>query len=223
MTFITLRDIAKNINDSIFYSIMANELADNFWLPISIHPQLVVKQRSYQECSSLIQLLLSILWKIGDETVSNARHIGGEDIKGMLSKVQVEERFMKRSELIHKKKDFLQILREHELYDKEQICTLHRKSKRSAKCSGCKNVLEVGVLAVKVIGAISVPFGKTTAVEQVFYFCPKRHCFTKVPKWCNVKMPIQIVAEEGISQAEIDKFWYALFTLFIVSHYVVFC
>ena len=36
-------------------------------------------------------------------------------------------------------------------------------------------------------------------------------------------MPIQIVAEEGISQAEIDKFWYALFTLFIVSHYVVFC
>ena len=124
----------------------------------------------------------------------------------MLSKVQVEERFMKRSELIHKKKDFLQILREHELYDKEQICTLHRKSKRSAKCSGCKNVLEVGVLTVKVIVAISVPFGKTTAVEQVLYFCPKRHCFTKVPKWYNVKMPIQIVAEEDISQAEIDKF-----------------
>ena len=86
----------------------------------------------------------------------------------MLSKVQVEERFMKRSELIHKKKDFLQILREHELYDKEHICTLHWKSKRSAKCSGWKNVLGVGVLTVKVIGAISAPFGKTTAVEQVF-------------------------------------------------------
>ena len=114
----------------------------------------------------------------------------------MLSKVQVEERFMKRSELIHKKKDFLQILREHELYDKEQIFTLHRKSKRSAKCSWCKNVLKVGVLTVKVIGAISVPFGKTTTVEQVCFFCPKRHCFTKVPKWCNVKMPIQIVAEK---------------------------
>ena len=123
----------------------------------------------------------------------------------MLSKVQVEERFMKRCELIHKKKDFLQILSMHELCDKEQICTLHRKSTRSAKCSGCKNVLEVGMLAVKVIGAISVPFGKTTAVEQVFCFCSKRH-FTKVPKWCNVKMPIQIVAEEDISQAEIDKF-----------------
>ena len=28
MTFITLRDIAKNIKDSIFYSIMADEAAD---------------------------------------------------------------------------------------------------------------------------------------------------------------------------------------------------
>ena len=28
MTFITLRDIAKNIKDSIFYSIMADEVAD---------------------------------------------------------------------------------------------------------------------------------------------------------------------------------------------------
>ena len=124
----------------------------------------------------------------------------------MLSKLQVEERFMKRSESILKKKDFLQILREHELYDKEQICTLHRKSKRSTKCSGCKNILEVAVLAVKVNGAISVPFGKATAVEQVFYFCPKRQCFTKVPKWCNVKIPVQIVAGEGINQTDIDKF-----------------
>ena len=70
MTFIILRDIAKNINDNIFYSIMADELADNFWLPISIHPKLVVKQRSYQECSSLIQPLLSIFVKIDEKTVS---------------------------------------------------------------------------------------------------------------------------------------------------------
>ena len=125
---------------------------------------------------------------------------------GMLSKVQVDEGFMKCSELIRKKKDFLQILREHELDDKDQICSLHQKSKRSSKCSGCKNVLEDEVLAAKVISAISVPFGKTTYVEQVFYFCPKRHCVTKVSKWYNVKMSIQIVAEEGISQAEIDTF-----------------
>ena len=132
-------------------------------------------------CKYIIFVFLFVV-KIDDKTVSNTRHKGNEDIKGMLSKVQVEERFMKHSESIPRKKDLLQILREHELYDKEQFCTLHRKSKRSAKCSGCKNVLEVGVLAVKVIGAISVPFGKTTAAEQVFYFCPKRHCFTKVPK-----------------------------------------
>ena len=119
--------------------------------------------------------------KIDDETVSNTRHIGDGDIKRMLSKLRVEERFMKRSESILKKKDFLQILREHELYGKEQICTLHWKSKRSAKCSGCKNVLKVGALAVKVNGAISARSGKATAVVQVFYFFLKDIVLPKSP------------------------------------------
>ena len=87
---------------------------------------------------------------------------------------------MKRSDSISKKGNFLQILRGHEFYDKGEICTLYCKLKRSAKHGGCKNVLEVRMLAVKVNGAISVPFGKTTVVEQVFYFCLKIHCFTKV-------------------------------------------
>lgn len=71
-----------------------------------------------------------------DETVSNVRHIGDDDIKGMLRKVQVEERFIKCSESIPKKKDFIQILREHELYDKEQICTLIRSQKEEQKRIG---------------------------------------------------------------------------------------
>ena len=88
-------------------------------------------------CKHIVFVFLFVV-KIDDETVSNVRHIGDKgnaeqsecqgNIKGMLSKVQMEERFLKRGELIHKKKDFLQILREHELYDKEHICTLHRKS-----------------------------------------------------------------------------------------------
>ena len=126
MTIIILRDTAKNINDSIYYSIMADELADHFWLPIFIHPKLVVKQRSYQECTSLIQPLLSILWKVDDETVSKAQYTSAMRISR-----ECWARYDGRK---------IQILREHELYDKEQICTLHRKSKRSAKCSGCKNI-----------------------------------------------------------------------------------
>ena len=55
------------------------------------------------------------------------------------------------------------------------------KSVRSSEVKKkSKNVLEVGLLAVKVISAIPVPFGKTTAVKQDFYFCPKINCFTKV-------------------------------------------
>ena len=58
---------------------------------------------------------------------------------------------------------------------------------------------------------------------NLYVFCPKIHCCTKVPIWFNEKMPIQIVAEKDIIQVKIDKFGYTLFTLFIVSHYVVFC
>ena len=121
--------------------------------------------------SAIIGVFLFAI-KVDDETVSNARLIGNEDIKAMLSKLQMKERFMKRSDSItpSKKTFFLQILRGHEVYDKEQICTLYRKSKRSKKCNGCKSVLEVGVLAVKFNGVISVPFCKTTSVEQIFYF-----------------------------------------------------
>ena len=39
-------------------------------------------------CKDIIFVFLFAI-KIDDETVSNARHIGDEDIKGMLSKMQV--------------------------------------------------------------------------------------------------------------------------------------
>ena len=63
-------------------------------------------------CKHIIFVFLFVI-KIDDKTVSNAQQIGDEDFKGMLSKLQVEERFMIRSESILKKKDFLQILREY--------------------------------------------------------------------------------------------------------------
>ena len=68
MTFIILRDIAKSINKSIFYLIMADEVADNFWLQISINwfiPKLVVKQQSYQVRMLFIDLALTVylMWQ----------------------------------------------------------------------------------------------------------------------------------------------------------------
>ena len=101
-------------------------------------------------CKHTIFAFLFVI-RVDDETVSNAQLIGDEDITGMLSKLQTEERFMKRSDSIPRNKNFLQILKGHEVYDKEQICMLYQKTKKSAKCSWCKNVLEVGALAVKFI------------------------------------------------------------------------
>ena len=75
-----------------------------------------------------IKFVFLFVIKVGDETVSNARLIGDEDMKAMLSKLQMEERFMKRSDSISKKGNFLQILRGHEFYNKGEICTLYALS-----------------------------------------------------------------------------------------------
>ena len=53
------------------------------------------------------------------------------------------------------------------------------------------------MLPLKVNGEISVPFGKATAVELVFYFCTKRRC---------PKRQVHLIAEEDINQAETAKF-----------------
>ena len=45
----------------------------------------------------------------------------------------MEERFLKHSKPVPKKKEFLQMLREYELYDKDHIYTHHQNSKGNAK------------------------------------------------------------------------------------------
>ena len=140
-------------------------------------------------CKHIIFIFLFVL-KVDEETISNAPHIGDEDVKALLSIVQVEERFMKRTPP-SERPDVRKLLGEHELFGQQQTYTLHHKASRSAKCTGCKKILQVGTLAVRVNGALTVPYGKNKAVEQVFYFCAQKHCFTKVPIWCNVKMPSQ--------------------------------
>ena len=122
----------------------------------------------------------------------------------------MEERFMKHSKPVPKKKDFLQILREYELYDKDHIYTHHRNSKRNAKYSGYKNLFEVSVLAVKVKDAISVLFGKIQLSIKFFIFV----LFLPKSQNCvNVKMLVQLVAKEGINQHKIDNFFCALLAL----------
>ena len=69
-----------------------------------------------------------------------------------------------------------------------------------------KTVLEVEILTVRVDGALTVPYGQNKAVEQVFYLCAQKSCFTKVPIWYNVKMLFELSRHEDVSQDEVNPF-----------------
>ena len=122
-------------------------------------------------CKCIIFILLFVL-KVIEEVIRNARHIGDEDAKPFLNNVQLDEMFMKQAPLT-KRINVRELLEQHELFGQQQTYTLYHKVKRNAKCTGCKNVLQVATLAVRVDGALTVPYGRNKAVKQIFYFCEK--------------------------------------------------
>ena len=154
-------------------------------------------------CKNIIFTVLFVL-KLDEEVVRNARHIGDEDVKAFLKNVQLEERFMKQAPLT-KRINVRELLEQHELFGQQQTCTLHHKAKGNAKCTGCKKVLEVGTLTVRVDGALTVPYGQRKAFKQVFYFSAQKKCLTKVPIWCNVKIPVVLSRHEDVSQGEVNQ------------------
>jgi len=60
-------------------------------------------------------------------------------------------------------------------------------------------------LALNVDGALTVPYGKSTAVQQLFHFCCMKECFAKLPKWCNVKIPKCFYAETGMAEDVVEE------------------
>ena len=124
-------------------------------------------------CKCIIFILLFVL-KVIEEVIRNARHIGDEDAKPFLNNVQLDEMFMKQAPLT-KRINVRELLEQHELFGQQQTYTLHHKAKRNSKSAGCKKVLEVGTLTVRVDGALTVPYGQRKAFKQVFLFlCIKK-------------------------------------------------
>ena len=154
-------------------------------------------------CKCIIFILLFVL-KVIEEVIRNARHIGDEDAKPFLNNVQLDEMFMKQAPLT-KRINVRELLEQHELFGQQQTYTLHHKAKRNSKSAGCKKVLEVGTLTVRVDGALTVPYRQRKPFKQVFYFSAQKKCFTKVPTWCNVKIPVVLSRREDVSQGEVNQ------------------
>ena len=68
------------------------------------------------------------------------------------------------------------VLARHRLNNQPQKRILHYKENRSAQCFGrrCDVVFTKGSLCLKVTDALTIPFGKEEAVEQLFSFVGKK-------------------------------------------------
>ena len=66
---------------------------------------------------------------------------------------------------------------------------LHYKESRRAKCHrrGCSNIFTAGLLRLKVERALTVPRNRDEALEQRFYFYPRKQFLANPPHLSNVK------------------------------------
>ena len=106
------------------------------------------------------------------------------------------------TEPINSKKDYPAILQSHPLFHQEQKFTLQKKEKRSAQCRGCRSVLNVGESALKIEGALTVPYKKNKPTEEVIYSFPNPNCKVRMPKCTNVWKVEKVEVSENITPAE---------------------
>jgi len=79
----------------------------------------------------------------------NMRHIGDDDLKSLLSNIDVDEKYKHKVSVQDENINREEILQSHHLYNQEQSFTVHRKQKRTARCTGCKVILSTGTFVQK--------------------------------------------------------------------------
>ena len=95
-----------------------------------------------------------------DEGKLNARHIGDEDVNYLLVDNNINKMCINADELLKVScsKYYAKLLREHNSFSNEQLCTLQYKMLRTAKFACCKTVIQTEALCVRVDGAFPVPY-----------------------------------------------------------------
>ena len=84
---------------------------------------------------------------------------------------------------------------------------MHRKIKRSAKCtnSRCRKIIGVGIECVSVEGALTVPYNSFKAVNQKFYFCLNLSCISNRPPWTNIRDIVELTFDKDISDTRKEE------------------
>ena len=115
---------------------------------------------------------------------------------------QIPSEHFQPTEPVDSKKDYPAILQSDPLFHQEQKVPLQKKEKRSAQSLGCRLVLNVRESALKIEGALTVPYKKKKVTEEVIYSCPNPNCIAKMPKWNNVRRVEKFEVSENITPAE---------------------
>ena len=73
-------------------------------------------------------------------------------------------------------------------------------------------VLNVGESALKIEGALIVPYKKSKATGEVIYSCSNPNCIARMPKWTNVRKVEKVEVSENITPAEKTEIFNLIFT-----------
>lgn len=91
-------------------------------------------------------------------------------------------------------------------YNNVQLFTIHHKLLKYTKCQGCKDLLLISELSIKVDGALRIPLGTKKAAELTMYFWTKRECLKKPPMWTNINFSGEIAWADDVTNTKIDNF-----------------
>ena len=81
----------------------------------------------------------------------------------------------------------------------------HRIAGPKSQCAGCRNVtFNTGDIVLSVDG-LYVPRDKDFCVQRTYRFCVELQCFSKLPKFSNLRPIANAVAGDGISQQDFER------------------
>ena len=154
-------------------------------------------------CKHIIFVLLYVL-KLKDETILSKIWFEETDLTNLFNEApkQIPSEHFQPTEPINSKKGYPAILQSHPLFHQEQKVTLQKKEKHSAQCRGCRLVLNVAESALTIEGALTVPYRKNKATEEVIYSCPNPNCIARMPEWTNVRKVEKVEVSENRTPAE---------------------
>lgn len=161
------------------------------------------KQGKKVKCKHILFVLLHCLSVQVDSNLLKKSYFGDDEVKSIFDNApsSVPSEFLIPT--LAQKKDYNAILSTEK--EPEQIWSLVKKTKRSAKCRNCKKEINVDHYALQAKGALVVPFNEEKAVERTQYFCPKKQCISRFPPWTNLLRPLVIKADDNVSEKQLEE------------------